>query len=109
MTVYGFAAHLAVEAYDLDAASAKPVGGSTTEEWQATLGEGSLVAANALYAVYPANGDEFPRRIVAHYDVTGERMGYDDVVQRARPRRARPDADLGELARPCAAYGGLLR
>ena len=51
MTVDGFAAHLAAEADDLDAALAKPVG-STTEEWQATLGDGPLVAANALYAAY---------------------------------------------------------
>ena len=71
--VYGVEGHDPVEDYYLDSVLKEPVG-STTEEWQATLGDGVARAAVGLRDAYREAGEEHPSRIVVHYDVRGSKM-----------------------------------
>ena len=65
---YGVEGHEPVQEFYLDTALKEPVG-STTEEWQATLGDGISAEAMKLFYAYREAGEEHPSRIVVHYDV----------------------------------------
>ena len=66
---YGVEGHEPVQEFYLDTALKEPVG-STTEEWQATLGDGISAEAMKLFYAYREAGEEHPSRIVMHHDIT---------------------------------------
>ncbi len=70
---YGVEGHEPVQEFYLDTALKEPVG-STTEEWQATLGDGISAEAMKLFYSYREAGEEHPSRIVVHYDVRKSAM-----------------------------------